>query len=184
MKGRHFNIVTECYVDTSLVQIVAALNGVNHQSTCSQVASTIQKTFKDEFALGIIDSDKRQPSYTTECEVIAISAELTLVKHLESAHYFIKVNHVMEKCILNAAREINYDLAANGFPSTLEGMMRLTKHKSSLDNPQLKKLFHSLRPSPTMTILHKTIAYLSHHPYDASREELRKIFSERMATDE
>lgn len=44
MKGRS-NIIPECYVDTVLVQVISGLKGVNHQSTCSQVASTVEKKF-------------------------------------------------------------------------------------------------------------------------------------------
>ena len=155
MKGRHSNIIPECYVDTVLVQVISGLKGANHQSTCSQVASTVEKKFKDEFALGIIDADKRQP---------------------DQSHYFIKINHVMEHCILNAAKEIKYDLSANGYPSTLDGMKKITKHKNSLENPNLIKLFGSLSSAPTMRILRETITYLLKHPYDADESDLRSIF--------
>ena len=176
MKGRHCNIIPECYVDTVLVQVISGLKGVNHQSTCSQVASTVEKKFKDEFALGIIDADKRQPDYALQCREIIHSEELTLVKHPDKSHYFIKINHVMEHCILNAAKEIKYDLSANGYPSTLDGMKKITKHKNSLENPNLIKLFGSLSSAPTMRILRETITYLLKHPYDADESDLRSIF--------
>ncbi len=176
-KGKSIHIVTECYTDTLLVEVVAERKGVNHQSTCSQVAATIEKKFKDSFAIGVIDADKRQPNYVLECREIVCSDELTLVKHPDRHHYFIKINHVMENCIIHAAEEIGFDLSAKGFPPTKEELMKLTKHKSSLENPQLRELFRSLRSSTTMKILHETISYLFQHPYNADENELKRIFT-------
>ena len=104
----------------------------------------MEKKFKDEFALGIIDADKRQPDYALQCREIIHSEEFTLVKHPDKSHYFIK--------------------------------KKITKHKNSLENPNLIKLFGSLSSAPTMRILRETITYLLKYPYDADESDLRSIF--------
>ena len=48
-------IIPECYADTNLVQTLLQMKGANHQKSCGQVTNKLQSTFKDKFAVGIID---------------------------------------------------------------------------------------------------------------------------------
>ena len=51
------NVLPECFVDTNLIEYL--LNaGVNHQHCCSKVVEQLNKTFAEQFAIGIIDKDK------------------------------------------------------------------------------------------------------------------------------
>lgn len=57
-------IIPECYIDTNLVESLITTEGCNHQKGCNTVANTMKNKFKDNFAVGIIDNDKRQiPMY-------------------------------------------------------------------------------------------------------------------------
>lgn len=42
MARNYTNIIPECYVDTNLIQTLLRVEGVNHQSTCSQVAKELR----------------------------------------------------------------------------------------------------------------------------------------------
>ena len=85
MKDLYF--VPECYVDTNLVESLLETDGVNHQKGCNTVVNTMKgKVLNDGFAVGIIDSDKRQPSYVKEFTEIAHSEHLSLMKHLSLIH--------------------------------------------------------------------------------------------------
>ena len=95
MARNYTNIIPECYVDTNLIQTLLRVEGVNHQSTCSQVA---------------------------------------------------------------------------------KGLMKITKHKDSLNNKDLTKLFKKLRDAKEMTILRETIEYLIQNPYTADEVVLKKFF--------
>jgi hypothetical protein len=50
MARNYTNIIPECYVDTNLIQTLLRVEGVNHQSTCSQVAKEMMVKFSDNFA--------------------------------------------------------------------------------------------------------------------------------------
>lgn len=77
-------IIPECYADTNLVQTLLQTKGANHQKSCGQVTNELQKTFKDKFAVGIIDLDKRQSEYSENCVEIAHSNELSVCRHPDS----------------------------------------------------------------------------------------------------
>ena len=67
---KDLDIIPECYIDTNLIETIlntkgCYTEGVNHQKGCNTVVKTMNdpKKLKNEFALGIVDADKRQPSY-------------------------------------------------------------------------------------------------------------------------
>ena len=75
---KDLDIIPECYIDTNLIETIlntkgCYTEGVNHQKGCNTVVKTMNdpKKLKNEFALGIVDADKRQPSYVEACAVIA-----------------------------------------------------------------------------------------------------------------
>ncbi len=65
-----FNVIPECYIDTNLIEFL--LNAkVNHQHSCNNVIKALNDK-KDEFAIGIIDNDKRKVAYINDCKEINI----------------------------------------------------------------------------------------------------------------
>ncbi len=75
---KDLDIIPECYIDTNLIETIlntkgCYTEGVNHQKGCNTVVKTMNdpKKLKNEFALGIVDADKQQPSYVEACAVIA-----------------------------------------------------------------------------------------------------------------
>ena len=176
MKNSYLHIIPECYVDTNLVQILLQIKGVNHQYGCGQVTNVMQKYFKDSFSIGIIDNDDMQSKYSRECVTIASSDEITLCKHPDSYHYLIKINHIMERFILNCAEKQGIDLDANGIPSDLEGLKSITKSKDCLDNPNLKSAIRAVGKTDEMMLLTGVLEYLQEHKYNSKDEELKDIF--------
>lgn len=177
MKNSYLHIIPECYVDTNLVQILLQIKGVNHQYGCGQVTNVMQKHFKDSFSIGIVDNDDLQSNYSKACVAIASSDEITLCKHPNTHHYLIKINHVMERFILNCAEKQGIDLDANGIPSDLEGLKSITKSKECLDNPDLKRALKAVSKSNEMMLLTEVLEYLEAHKYDSKDADLKSIFS-------
>lgn len=88
---RILEVMPECYVDTNLIEYL--LNaGVNHQHCCSKVIGQLNTTFAERFAVGIIDKDKVELGYIKECEPIAKTPHLTLLKHKERCQYLITIS--------------------------------------------------------------------------------------------
>lgn len=56
-------IIPECYIDTNLVETLIKTDGCNHQKGCNTVVKVMNERFAKDFALGIVDKDKRQIRY-------------------------------------------------------------------------------------------------------------------------
>ena len=65
------------------------MKGANHQKSCGQVTNKLQSTFKDKFAVGIIDLDDKQSDYSEKSVEIAHSAEVTVCRHPNTHHYLM-----------------------------------------------------------------------------------------------
>ena len=61
----------------------------------------------------------------------------------------------MESFILSCANEADIDLSRYGLKSDLESLKAKTKSTTSMDDPQLKSLFHDL--SPTFLLFSKIL---------------------------
>ena len=91
MKRKILNVMPECYVDTNLIEYL--LDGVvNHQHCCSKVVGQLNNTFADKFAIGIIDKDKVELGYIQDCDEIAKTEHLTLLKHKSRHQYLITIS--------------------------------------------------------------------------------------------
>ena len=176
MKDTYLHIVPECYVDTNLVQILMQIKGVNHQNSCGQVTNVLKNRFKDKFAIGIVDNDNMQSNYSNDCKEIARSGEIILCKHPDSQHYLIKINHIMEKFLLNSAKDANVDLKQFGIPDDLEGLKSITKSKDCLDNKDLRRAIKAVSESNVMKLLTEVLNYLQKNKYNSNSEELLAIF--------
>ncbi len=101
MEKKDYHIVPECYIDTNITEFLLDSHGVNHQKGCNAVAKKMMESnLKDQFSVGIIDNDKRQHSYVTEFTEIAHTQHITLLKHKERSHYFIRISPAMDQFIL------------------------------------------------------------------------------------
>ena len=93
-------IIPECYIDTCLVESLLETEGVNHQKGCNVVTGVMDSKYADKFAVGIIDDDKKKPSYVNEFYNLATTDFLVLLKHLTRPHYLIMVKPAMDGFIL------------------------------------------------------------------------------------
>ena len=88
---KHNDIMPECYIDSTLIGSLLDAQ-VNHKHCCNDVANEMKKgKYKDSFAVGIIDNDKRKISYVEEFDEIGRTDNLVFLKHPNKHHYIIKV---------------------------------------------------------------------------------------------
>lgn len=100
---KFFHIMPECFVDTNLIEFL--LNaGVNHQHCCSQVVNQLRTKFENRFAIGIIDKDKVELGYIKDCDKIAETQHLTLMKHKNKCQYLITIKPAIDRFILDCAK--------------------------------------------------------------------------------
>lgn len=172
----------ECFIDTTLVGSLLDAK-VNHKHNCNEVAREMEKgKYKDSFAVGIIDNDKRKISYIENFEEIGRTDNLTFLKHKDKHQYVIKVgkeHKAMETFIKANVDAIGMKMEDFGLPSDLAKLIEQTKDSvSTQKDPRILKLCRSLRQSPEVDKLQDVLTYLADKKYSVDIEVLRSIINE------
>lgn len=177
MSQRADFIIPECYVDTNLVETLVCKAGCNHQKGCNQVAKVMQEKFADRFAVGIIDADKRKPSYLDSFNEIASSEHIKLFRHSARPHFIILVHPAIDGFILSCAEVSSVDLSEYELSPVLKEFTAQTKNVMSNKDSRFKRLFKSMENVGEIRLIKSVIAYLVETTYEASNTELIKIFT-------
>jgi hypothetical protein len=106
---KQYNVFPECNVDTNLVGYL--LGGYpKHKSSCNEVVKAVNGT--DQFAIGIIDADKRSATmdegfveYKLDEGVDGINRHVAMYTHGDGKRYLFTVKPAMDKFILDANQE-------------------------------------------------------------------------------
>lgn len=166
----------ECYVDTNLIEYL--LNaGVNYQHCCSKVVGQLNTTFAERFAVGIIDKDKVELGYIKECEPIAKTPHLTLLKHKERCQYLITIAPAVDRFLLDCAEGLNVDPTRFEIPSDLKNFTKLSKSITSNTDQRFKALFSAIQEHEEIHCLRETLVYLCQKKYNADTATLKKHFT-------
>ena len=183
------HIIPECYIDTRLVKtLVPPQIRYNHQHGCSNIEKTMKGKLKGDFALGVIDKDKKALNYLDECQLVCEhDGFLQLLKHTTQNHYLIIIRPAMERWILNTANVAGLLLTDFDLPDNLDKLCDLTKtaksDKDDLNARKFVRLFKEirLRNPPSVALLTFWINYLKANPYTADLnwlvEETNRIVS-------
>ncbi len=166
------NFVPECYFDTVLVKTILRTKHINHQKGCPNVIKEIteNKQLRDDFAVGIIDKDKRELDYIRdECEEQIVTKNLILLKHKEEQHYFIQLAPAIEVWLLAVADEGGINISDFGFSRDLNMLRKNTKSMFAGENENLKKMCKRMvsSNSETMNTLSQWLNYLFEHNRNA-----------------
>jgi len=178
---KYNEIMPECFIDTTLVSSLLDAK-VSHKHSCNEVAKEMERgKFKDAFAVGIIDNDKRKISYIEGFEEIGRTDNLTFLKHKNKHQYVIKVGKdckAMETFIKANVEAIGMKMEDFDLPSDLSELIEQTKDRvSTQKDPRIQKLCKALRQSPEVAMLQDVLAYLAVNKYNVDIEELKKKFS-------
>ncbi|HRI00674.1 MAG TPA: hypothetical protein PK006_06445 [Saprospiraceae bacterium] len=165
------HIMIECYTDTLLIEglVKPRKNGYNHKRNCFEVEKEFRETnnkkgkFKDDFALGIIDKDKKTVAYINEMELLdKIENEIYLFGHKLKKHFIIQLAPALETWLINRCKESNINMSDYNIPNNLKELVGKTKRMAIKKDPNLKSSFHTLNKSknPTIEQLKKWITVL------------------------
>ena len=175
------HIIIECYIDTKLIKaLVPPRTKYNHQHGCPKVVKMMKDKFDDDFALGIIDRDKKELGYVEQFTlVVEISDTLQLLKHRNKNHYLIFICPAVEKWIISCALDAGILLSDYGLPNDFRSLMKTTKKSTDEnDDPyssnfkELFKVFRTANPSK-VAVLRFWIEYLKVNPYNADLNFIR-----------
>ena len=171
-------IIPECYIDTAIVESLMNTDGVNHQKGCNNVARTMQtaRHLKDSFAIGIIDKDKRKPSYVQQFTQLGKTEHIELMRHREKNHFIIRIIPAMDAFIMDTAAKENISLDNYNLPTDMTDFKSVTKQTTSKDDVRFKKLFRDLKDSDEFHLLKNILSYLLAHRYNAQDRHLEQFF--------
>lgn len=173
------HIIPECYIDTKLIKsLVPPIKSYNHQKGCSTVVNVMQEKFKSNFAIGIVDRDKRELKYAEKFTLVfEITSSLQLFKY--ENHYLIFICPAMEKWIIANADSAGLSLANYNLPHDFKELRSITKSSKSesddIHSNDFKYLFRELkRANPlSIAVLKFWIEYLKSNPYSADVEYIK-----------
>lgn len=168
------NIMPECYVDTNLIEYLIG-DSVGHQHCCSKVVGTMKEKFADRFAIGIIDDDKVGMGYVKECDLVAQTNHLKLMKHRMRSHYIIMVNPAIDGFLMDCAKELGVNVSDFNLPVSFDGFKKRAKLTTSARDKNFKQLFAALRNHHEMVALASAIKYLDTAQYSAEDRILKTI---------
>lgn len=177
---KQLNVFPECYIDTNLVGFI--LGGyVKHKSTCNEVAKAVNKS--NEFAIGIIDADKRMATldsgfekYDNGCEADGENVHITMYIHSDRKRFMFTVKPAMDKFLLDAAKQLGVNLKDAGYPSTLEAFKKETKRIQAAEDPKLRNLFAMILDNEELQRLRNTLKYLMKKQYDVDIDIAKSFF--------
>ncbi len=181
IKNINYHIIPECYLDTNLVETIVppqkfkGSQGYNHQHNCNDVVKLIRTRLNDNFAVGIVDRDKRKLEHTNDYELLVSKNNLELHIRPNRNHYLI-FHEPIEKWILNEAQQVNISLDTYDLPTTLEELVNM-KGEISKNDPRFKKLFRDLKShnASGINLLAKWIEHLKANPYNADKTTLQNL---------
>lgn len=173
------NFLPECYFDTVLLKNILSVQKVNHRQGCENVIKemTSGKRLKDDFAVALIDKDKKSIKYIKDnCYVVVQTKHLLLLKHKNKQHYIIQLVPAIEKWVLHVIEEGQVDLEGLNLQADLEALKEYTKYKWANESEELKILCKRLikSNSTTMQTLSYWLNYLYKHHRNTDINELIK----------
>lgn len=178
---KYNDIMPECFIDTTLVGILLDAN-VSHKHSCNEVAREMEKgQYKDAFAVGIIDNDKRKLSYIEGFDTIGQTDNLTFLKHKNKHHYVIKVgkeHRAMESFIKANVEAIGMKMEDFDMPSNVAKLKDKTKDSiTTTKDPRILKLCKTIQKSPEVVKLQEVLEYLAKNKYNSDLETIKKIIT-------
>lgn len=177
MNRRADYIIPECYVDTNLIETLVCHAGCNHQKGCNQVTKVMQEKFTDRFAVGIIDDDKRKPSYLNYFTQIASSRHISVYIHSSRPHFIILITPAIDGFILSCARDAGVNLSDYNLSHDIKKFTAQTKDVMSSKDSRFKKLFRDMEDTGEIKLMKSLVSYLVNTTYKASTDGINTIFS-------
>lgn len=172
------SVIPECYIDTNLVEtLVPPQQRYNHQKGCGTVTKVMKENFTNDFAVGIVDKDKKELDYLKEFDIVLAKGNVELYKHKARNHYIIRIVPAMERFILFNANQAGINLGDFGLPADFEQFKKVSKTVNSKKDERFKQLFRRIRQQnlPDFELLAGFIRYLLAHPYNADIPTLKAM---------
>ena len=179
------NIYPECNVDTNLVGFIIG-GHAKHKSSSNEVVKAVNNT--DEFAIGIIDDDKRRATmdagfveYKRADGVIA-NTHIKMFIHNDRKRFLFTVKPAMDKLIYDAASAMKIDLVEYDLGTSFDDFKKVTKRIQAETDPRLRKLFPDISDYPELQRFRNVLRYLMYKQYGADTNVVKSFFDGRLGS--
>jgi hypothetical protein len=175
---QHF--IPECYFDTVLIKkLLQCDNRLIHRRGCHNVINDLKsERLKESFAVAIIDKDKNEVSYLTDCKEHYSANQLILMKHKQREHYVIQLNPPLEKWIISVLDSNGLKIEDFGYSREYKKLKRQIKYDiTSERDDKLGKLTNAIIKTDCNPIkaLKTILLYLKEKNIKSDVEELKKL---------
>jgi len=172
------HVLPECFLDTNLMETLLPTKiGYNHQKCCTSVTKAMQsKMLIDDFAVGILDKDKKPPPYLNEFRLVKSQHNIELYKHPNKRHYLI-LHPVIEKWLIAESQQVSLSMEDFNLSNNIDELKKQSKHTTSKNDTRFKSLFKALKKNNAngITLLFEWTDYLIRNPYNADEILLKNI---------
>ena len=185
---KQYNVFPECNVDTNLIGYL--LGGYpKHKSSCNEVVKAVNNT--DQFAIGIIDADKRQATidegfseYKITEELDGSSHHVAMFIHRDGKRFLFTVKPAMDKFIFDAAISEGVNLQVAGYDGSLDGFKKETKRIQAATDSKLRRLFDLIVNYPELQRLRNTLKYLMYKQYETDINVAKSFFNGTLTSED
>jgi hypothetical protein len=150
MMDRHFELIPE---DGAICALLLAIGfrKPNKADGISDALNKMETHFKNRFAIGIVDDDKRKPTlFDSYSKVLKAQDALLLLQKPASAHFLIVVQPAIEKWLLQNAYITDVIASKYGF-DILDDLKRVTKNEVEVvKNQRFKQFLNDLHPASAL----------------------------------
>lgn len=135
------HIIPECWADTLLIKTLGYTTP-NHQSGVGQVNNIMNKDFKNKFAIGIVDNDKRQPSDFKKFKELKKEYGLILKRKPNTKHYLIMVSPAVDKWLETVGNSVE---VTRPYKRNDKEYLKQMKSKDIGNNKQITTYFNTIK---------------------------------------
>ena len=121
--------------------------------------------------------DKKSVGYLSECEKIASSSHLSILKHVQRHHYMITIEPAVDRFLLDCAQELVISPKAYGLPSKLKDFLIRTKTINSNKDDDLRRLIAAISQSREVDVMQKTLRYLCEKTYESNVNDIKEFWT-------
>ncbi len=177
--------VPECYFDTVLFKKILQTNKrLKHTKGCNNVVNRFRiingrkGDLYDSFGVGMVDKDKRELDYLSECDEIRNLGHVILWKHKERPHFVIQLNPALEKWVTEMLKSDNKNVEEFGYVNDWKKLKKALKDDIDEENNERLNLFVDAilsSSNPAIESLKKILLYLKDNTYKADINVLKNV---------
>lgn len=138
-------VIAECYADTLFINMLLR-TVIDHGANNDQVASKMKNNPTNNLVIGIIDNDKKKPTYFKEFMIKESKHGLyfSIHEHPRKKHFFIIIDKAHEDFVLKCANQANLTQEKYAKFLNLDYLKKISKNIHVSSNEEYKNFLNAI----------------------------------------